>query len=303
MNVKKIFAKYRYWVGALLVLALISACGGTPTEVPPTAQPTLVPTEPPAAPTETPTPPPTATAVPEVTAEAESDLEPLSPAVCSDLANAMAQTLGVEVATAEAPFQDYISGKAGTGCQATAKGTGLDFENFVVVADALREMLRYQGWQEDSMYAADGPTGTGTGFQRAGELCLLTVGWEPSADADCPQDQPISACQLAPEQQLYTIELNCAQDATAAELRSIIAASLPPTPIETLESAAHIADEEGLQYVYIGNYPGHERNSTFCPECGEKIIERVHFAVLSLNVEKGKCRFCGHSIPGVWRDA
>jgi pyruvate formate lyase activating enzyme len=76
---------------------------------------------------------------------------------------------------------------------------------------------------------------------------------------------------------------------------------LPPTPIETLESAAQIADEEGLQYVYIGNYPGHERNSTFCPECGEKIIARMHFAVLSLDVEKGKCRFCGHSIPGIWR--
>jgi len=79
--------------------------------------------------------------------------------------------------------------------------------------------------------------------------------------------------------------------------------SLPPTPIETLESAAQIADEEGLQYVYIGNYPGHERNSTFCPECGEGIIWRTHFAVLSLDVEKGKCRFCGHSIPGIWRDA
>jgi pyruvate formate lyase activating enzyme len=78
--------------------------------------------------------------------------------------------------------------------------------------------------------------------------------------------------------------------------------SLPPTPIETLESAAQIADEEGLQYVYIGNYPGHERNSTFCPECGENIIARLHFAVLSLDVEKGKCRFCGHSIPGIWRD-
>jgi pyruvate formate lyase activating enzyme len=77
--------------------------------------------------------------------------------------------------------------------------------------------------------------------------------------------------------------------------------SLPPTPIETLESAAHVADDEGLQYVYIGNYPGHERNNTFCPECGEKIIERTHFAVLSLNVVKGKCQFCGHSIPGIWR--
>jgi pyruvate formate lyase activating enzyme len=79
--------------------------------------------------------------------------------------------------------------------------------------------------------------------------------------------------------------------------------SLPPTPIETLESAVQIADDEGLQYVYIGNCPGHKRNSTFCPECGEKIMERVHFSVLSLDVEKGKCRFCGHRIPGVWRDA
>jgi pyruvate formate lyase activating enzyme len=79
--------------------------------------------------------------------------------------------------------------------------------------------------------------------------------------------------------------------------------SLPPTPIETLESAADIADDEGLQYVYIGNCPGHERNSTFCPECGEKIIERTHFAVLSLDVEGGKCRFCGHAVPGVWWDA
>ncbi len=79
--------------------------------------------------------------------------------------------------------------------------------------------------------------------------------------------------------------------------------SLPPTPIETLESAAQIADEEGLRYVYVGNCPGHVRNSTFCPACGEQIIERVHFAVLTLSVEKGKCRFCGHRIPGVWRDA
>jgi len=78
--------------------------------------------------------------------------------------------------------------------------------------------------------------------------------------------------------------------------------SLPSTPIETLESAAHIADGEGLQYVYIGNCPGHKRNSTFCPACGERIIGRVHFAVLSLNVEKGKCPSCGHSIPGIWWD-
>jgi pyruvate formate lyase activating enzyme len=78
--------------------------------------------------------------------------------------------------------------------------------------------------------------------------------------------------------------------------------NLPSTPIETLEAAAAIADEEGLQYVYLGNVPGHERNSTFCPQCGERIIHRMHFSVLSTEIEGGKCRFCGHEIPGIWWD-
>ena len=79
--------------------------------------------------------------------------------------------------------------------------------------------------------------------------------------------------------------------------------SLPPTPIGTLERAASVADDEGLQYVYVGNCPGHARNNTFCPECGQIIIGRVHFSVTSLNVEQGKCAMCGHNIPGIWRDA
>lgn len=77
---------------------------------------------------------------------------------------------------------------------------------------------------------------------------------------------------------------------------------LPLTPIETLESAASIAIDEGLLYVYIGNYPGHERNSTFCPNCGERIIGRVHFTVFHVEVIEGRCRFCDHPIPGVWWD-
>jgi pyruvate formate lyase activating enzyme len=75
---------------------------------------------------------------------------------------------------------------------------------------------------------------------------------------------------------------------------------LPPTPVETLEQAVAIADDVGLQYVYIGNVPSHERNSTFCPNCGRCIVERVYFFAISLDVEDGKCRFCGHPIPGMW---
>jgi pyruvate formate lyase activating enzyme len=75
---------------------------------------------------------------------------------------------------------------------------------------------------------------------------------------------------------------------------------LPLTPVETLEAAAEAADAEGLQYVYIGNCPGHERNSTFCPECGQVVIERVHFCVVDLKLDHGRCPSCGHEIPGIW---
>ena len=75
---------------------------------------------------------------------------------------------------------------------------------------------------------------------------------------------------------------------------------LPPTPIKTLEAAVAIADEAGLHYVYLGNAPGHPRNSSFCPTCGARIIDRRHFTVVANDVVDGKCRFCGHPIAGVW---
>jgi len=41
-------------------------------------------------------------------------------------------------------------------------------------------------------------------------LMLIDVEWLPSPDANCPTDQPISACDLKPEQKLYTIQIQTA---------------------------------------------------------------------------------------------
>jgi len=211
VNMKKIFASHRCWIGALLILVFISACSGALTEVSPTAEPARISTEPPSAPTETPASPPTTTAAPQATVKAQGYFQPLGSTVCSGLARDMALTLGIQVLEVEAPFHDYTSGKAGTGCQAMATGTGLDFENLAVVADTMKGILEAKRWQEDATYAADGPASTATGFRKASGVCLLSISWKPSEDADCPPDQPISACELAPEQQLYSIVLNCAE--------------------------------------------------------------------------------------------
>ncbi len=75
----------------------------------------------------------------------------------------------------------------------------------------------------------------------------------------------------------------------------------PETPIETLEKAWKIGKEEGLEYVYIGNVPGHEKESTYCPRCGNVLVERYGFYInKNVITEDGKCPYCGYKIFGHW---
>jgi pyruvate formate lyase activating enzyme len=76
--------------------------------------------------------------------------------------------------------------------------------------------------------------------------------------------------------------------------------SLVPTPVATLEKARETALAAGLRYVYVGNVPGHPAESTWCPGCGRRVIERTGFTVGAVHLEKGKCAFCGRAIPGLW---
>jgi pyruvate formate lyase activating enzyme len=77
--------------------------------------------------------------------------------------------------------------------------------------------------------------------------------------------------------------------------------NLPPTPIAKLEEAYRIAKEVGLKYVYIGNVPGHPQENTHCPNCHKIIIKRTGYKILENYIQKGRCKFCGYKISGVWR--
>jgi len=75
---------------------------------------------------------------------------------------------------------------------------------------------------------------------------------------------------------------------------------LPPTPVKTLEKARETAIRAGLHYVYIGNVPGHEAESTFCPSCKKVVIERRGYVIVRSALTRGRCSFCGTAIPGLW---
>ncbi len=76
--------------------------------------------------------------------------------------------------------------------------------------------------------------------------------------------------------------------------------NLPPTPVTTLERNRKIAMEAGLEYAYIGNVPGHEGERTYCPSCKKVLINRQGYYVAEINLNKGKCKFCGKPISGIW---
>jgi len=66
----------------------------------------------------------------------------------------------------------------------------------------------------------------------------------------------------------------------------------PRTSRSLLTKAYDIAKESGLNYVYIGNYPGFD-NNTYCPVCGEIIIERDLFNIEGTDSHK-------HKLPITW---
>lgn len=75
---------------------------------------------------------------------------------------------------------------------------------------------------------------------------------------------------------------------------------LPPTSAETLDRARKIALDVGLKYVYTGNIPGHPGEHTYCPNCGEVLVERWGFTVtkniLLRQGNRAKCPECGQKI-------
>lgn len=66
---------------------------------------------------------------------------------------------------------------------------------------------------------------------------------------------------------------------------------LPETSREILEKSYQIGKEAGLKYVYASGY----KDNTYCPVCGEPVIERICYNVRRLDIN-GRCRKCGEQI-------
>src|SRR5213082_3062598 len=75
----------------------------------------------------------------------------------------------------------------------------------------------------------------------------------------------------------------------------------PRTPPATLTRARRIALANGLHYVYTGNVHDSDGGSTYCPDCGTRVIERDWYELGAWGLtDTGACESCRTQIPGVF---
>jgi pyruvate formate lyase activating enzyme len=74
----------------------------------------------------------------------------------------------------------------------------------------------------------------------------------------------------------------------------------PVTPVSALERAREIGKRAGLKYVYSGNVPGDEGETTYCVQCSSRLIERYGFRIVNNNLKGNKCHRCGTELEGIF---
>ncbi len=75
----------------------------------------------------------------------------------------------------------------------------------------------------------------------------------------------------------------------------------PHTPPETLTRARKIAQANGIRYAYTGNVHDNAGGSTWCHNCGQRLIERDWYVLGDWHVTPNRCcDQCGTPLPGVF---
>ena len=76
---------------------------------------------------------------------------------------------------------------------------------------------------------------------------------------------------------------------------------VPRTPASTLTRARNIALQNGIHYAYTGNVHDRDGDTTFCTQCGERIIERDWYEINRYHLtDDGRCQSCGSPCAGVF---
>ena len=79
---------------------------------------------------------------------------------------------------------------------------------------------------------------------------------------------------------------------------------VPPTPESTLTRARKIAMKAGVRYAYTGNVSDEAGGSTYCHQCGKKLIGRSSYIITEWHLTKDSlCEACATPCAGVFEES
>ena len=73
--------------------------------------------------------------------------------------------------------------------------------------------------------------------------------------------------------------------------------NVPITPVDIILKCKELAENNGLNYVYVGNIIADDASDTYCPECGTAVIKRIGYLVEIAALDGTRCSCCKARLP------
>jgi len=142
-----------------------------------------------------------AIAVPGARAQ-EGTLQPIPAAECQQFAAQTQGAVGFAMKASEDDFTDLTDGSDGRSCHIA--GSAAD-QTYGSANDLIAKIATvFGGWRADPARDAAGADGAEKGLVNGNRIATIEVSWEPGPGVTCSDKQPLSACNILPQQKLWT---------------------------------------------------------------------------------------------------
>jgi hypothetical protein len=142
-----------------------------------------------------------------------------SPEACQELAETLETDIGVPETNVtveeDSEFTDASTGLASPACQIALSANGAEVEagaSLEEFSNAVSQIFANLGFSQDKPAAtAENPNGVAYLMRRDQELASVEIDAQAVEFEDCPEDQPVSECNLPPEQISYSLRVYYSQ--------------------------------------------------------------------------------------------
>jgi hypothetical protein len=135
-------------------------------------------------------------------------LHPIPATECQQLAAKAQAAIGIPMRAGEDDFSDVVGHAEGRACHITGSASNLSVAG---AADLMTKLAgAFADWREDPARAESGADSAEKGFTRGASIATVEVSWEPGPGVTCSDKQPLSACQISPQQKLWNVVIDAA---------------------------------------------------------------------------------------------